>query len=84
MHKQVIISVNGSVVLEEDMCRLRKVWEETSYRLELLQANPACVQQERDLLTERTLPPYAVTEQLTDFVLHERPAIAAGIVDCLA
>jgi len=33
-------------ILNEDMSKLRDMWNETSYHLELLQANPICVEQE--------------------------------------
>jgi len=48
---------DGKVLLDDDMTRLRDIWEETSYQLELLQANPNCVEQERESLSERTAPP---------------------------
>ncbi len=55
------VTRNGKVLLDDDMTRLRDIWEETSYQLELLQANPECVQQERESLRERTPPPLQVT-----------------------
>jgi phosphoribosylformylglycinamidine synthase len=56
--KKVRIAVqngqNNEVVLEDDVLNLRDIWNETSYRLELLQANPACVDQEmQDLRTRK-------------------------------
>lgn len=48
----------GELVLEERMVVLRDVWEETSFHLELRQANPLCVAQEREGLKARTQPPY--------------------------
>ena len=54
----VRIAVNGNMVLEEPMQDLRDLWEETSYRLERLQANPECVEQERRSLRQRTGPRY--------------------------
>ncbi len=35
------------------MTELRDIWNETSYQLELLQANPDCVEQERNSLKTR-------------------------------
>jgi phosphoribosylformylglycinamidine synthase len=58
---EVRIVVNGSEVLSADMRALRDLWEATSFRLELEQANPDCVASERDGLRHRTAPPYALS-----------------------
>ena len=58
---EVRIVVNGSEVLSTDMRDLRDLWEATSFRLELEQANPDCVAVERDGLRDRTAPPYALS-----------------------
>ena len=60
--------VNGSEVLSADMRDLRDLWEATSFRLELEQANPDCVASERDGLRHRTAPPYALS-----FIPQETP-----------
>ncbi len=54
----VQVRVGGQTVLDASMPELRNLWEETSYQLELLQANPACVEQERAGLSQRTAPPF--------------------------
>jgi phosphoribosylformylglycinamidine synthase len=54
------ISVGGRSVLEADMRDLRDVWEATSFQLELLQANPDCVERERDGLRSRVAPAFHV------------------------
>ena len=56
----VRIAVNGRPVLTEDMVRLRDLWEETSYRIERLQANPRCVEQERLTIRQRKTPAYTL------------------------
>ena len=43
---QVSIRVGGEEVVEGTTAQLRGVWEATSYQLERLQCNPACVEQE--------------------------------------
>lgn len=43
------------------MVRLRDVWEETSFQLERLQANPKCVEEEASKLSERRAPPFRLT-----------------------
>jgi phosphoribosylformylglycinamidine synthase len=58
---EVRIAVNGSEVLSADMRDLRDLWEATSFRLELEQANPDCVAAEQDGLRHRTAPPYALS-----------------------
>jgi phosphoribosylformylglycinamidine synthase len=61
----VVIRHKGEVVLESPMVDLRNAWEETSMRLDRLQANPDCVVQEassiRDLVTP---PPFRLTFDL--------------------
>ena len=59
--REVSVSVNGEVLLSEDMRRLRAVWEETSYQLDRLQANPECVDEERKAIYDRPGPGYHVS-----------------------
>jgi phosphoribosylformylglycinamidine synthase len=68
---RIRISVGGDEVLNEAMTVLRDLWEETSYQLELLQANPEMVQQEREDLKTRTGPSYHVPYE----VAHTAPEI---------
>ncbi len=58
--KTVRIRLNGQPVLEANVKDLRDLWEETSYRLDRLQANPDCVDQERTGLRKRTGPQYSL------------------------
>ena len=60
VEKTVRVRMAGRLVLDADMPDLRDLWEETSYRLERLQANPACAEQERESLRERTGPTFRV------------------------
>jgi phosphoribosylformylglycinamidine synthase len=55
---EVRVSVGGRRALTGDMRELRDLWEATSFRLELEQADPACVAAEREGLRHRTTPPY--------------------------
>ncbi|XP_007126682.1 phosphoribosylformylglycinamidine synthase isoform X1 [Physeter macrocephalus] len=59
-HAMVRVSVNGAVVLEEPVGQLRALWEETSFQLDRLQAEPHCVAQEEVGLRERTGPTYCL------------------------
>lgn len=58
---QISVKIDGKTVLDEAMTGLRDLWEETSYRLELLQANPECVEQERNGLKKRTGPSFRLS-----------------------
>ena len=60
--KTVYFAVDGHVLLSENMPQLRDVWESTSFALEKLQCNPACVEQERaSMLAGRPGPSYKLT-----------------------
>ena len=79
----VHIQINGQTALEADVRELRDLWEETSYRLERLQANPDCVQQERDTLPERTGPRFTVPfipEPTSPSLLETKNKIPVAIV----
>jgi phosphoribosylformylglycinamidine synthase len=56
--KQISVSINGDNVLNEDMGELRSIWEETSYQLEKLQANPECAEEEKQQIHDRPGPDY--------------------------
>jgi phosphoribosylformylglycinamidine synthase len=56
--ERVQVVVNGEAVLDADVRDLRDVWEATSFELDRLQANPACVDEERQALRDRRTPPY--------------------------
>lgn len=47
-------------IFNESMPKLRELWEETSYQLERLQADPQCVAQEKRNIFERSGPRYAL------------------------
>ena len=48
-------------LLDEDMRVLRDIWEETSYHLDRLQANPECVEEERKNNFDRQCPNFILT-----------------------
>ena len=56
--KQITMRYNDELVLDAEMVKLRGWWEETSYQLELLQANPECVEQEKEAIYARKGPQY--------------------------
>ncbi len=58
---EIRVKVGGHQVLAADMRDLRDLWEATSFRLELEQADPGCVAAERDGLRDRSAPPYALS-----------------------
>lgn len=51
--KKINISYDSETVLNEDMKVLRALWEETSYQLDRLQANPECVDEEKKNIFDR-------------------------------
>jgi phosphoribosylformylglycinamidine synthase len=57
---RVRITVGGAEVLNERMPELRDLWEETSYQLDRLQADPDQVEEERRGLASRTGPDFVV------------------------
>jgi len=59
--KRIKVKIDGRIVLNEDMRILRETWEETSHRLERLQANPKCVAQEKKNIFDRPGPSYRLT-----------------------
>lgn len=61
VEKQVHITFNGKTVLDDTMVALRQRWEETSYQLERLQANPSCADQEKEHIYDRSGPSYRLS-----------------------
>ena len=59
--KEISLSVNGKVVLKEDMHVLRAIWEETSFQIDRFQANPECIDEERKVNFDRKGPEYVLT-----------------------
>jgi phosphoribosylformylglycinamidine synthase len=56
----VTVVANAVTVLHSDVRQLRDTWERTSFALERLQANPACVEQEQSGLSARSGPNFVV------------------------
>ncbi len=59
--KRIRIRFNDELILDEDMRVLREIWEETSYQLDRLQANPECVDEEREINFDRKGSQYVLT-----------------------
>ena len=57
--KHLRITAGDTMVVDEDMCDLRDLWEETSFQLDRRQANAACVEEEQTGLAARKAPPYS-------------------------
>ena len=68
---RIRIKVGDLTVLDEDMPELRDIWEETSYQLDRLQADPDHVDEEREGLRTRTGPDFQVPFE----VAHTAPEI---------
>ncbi len=52
------IENKGKEIFSDKMTKLRDLWEETSYRIDRLQANPECVDEEKKVIYQRKLPNY--------------------------
>ncbi len=79
----VRILLGGREVLNEDMRDLRDLWEETSFEIDNLQANPECVEQERAGLRDRIRPPYQLSytpEATAPAILEAAEKIPVAIV----
>jgi phosphoribosylformylglycinamidine synthase len=79
--QRINIGIAGQSVLKEDMRVLRSVWEETSYQLDRLQANPECVEEERKNNFDRKGPRYVLSftpETTPDNILQikDKPKVA--------
>lgn len=57
---RIRIKADGRIVLNEDMRVLREIWEETSHRLERLQANPKCAREEKRHIFDRPGPSFRI------------------------
>jgi phosphoribosylformylglycinamidine synthase len=79
--KKITISINGELVFDEYMRVLRDIWEETSYYLDRLQANPDCVNEERKMMFDRKGPHYNLSftpqKTLREIIVRDRkPKVA--------
>ncbi len=59
--RAIRVTVDAQVALEDSVTELRSLWEETSYQLDRLQANPDCVDEEREVNRGRSTPAYWVS-----------------------
>lgn len=55
--RTINLRLNGKTVVRDSMTRLRAIWQQTSDQIELLQANPNCVEQEITINTKLVTPP---------------------------
>lgn len=58
---KIRISEGGKNILDEDMRNLRRIWEETSHKLNLLQTNPECAEEEIKNIYARNNPVYKLS-----------------------
>eukprot|EP00398_MALV-I-01_sp_L67-1_P000328 gene329-373_t len=79
--KLVTVKFGDDILIEKGVADLRDVWEATSFELEKLQCDPACVESERKELLTRNGPQYYLTytpEPTPDAELkaEDRPKVA--------
>ncbi len=79
--KGIKISIHATdartlTLLDKDMRELRALWEETSHQLDMLQANPDCVLEEKSVIYDRTCPQYhlSFTPEQTPQILLKKEA----------
>jgi phosphoribosylformylglycinamidine synthase len=75
------IQIDGNDVLYHNMHELRALWEETSYQLDRLQANPDCVDEENESIYDQKGPMFNLTftpeiTPLTIMNKKDKPKIA--------
>lgn len=74
--RTIKIKCNDEPAFNEEMLDLRALWEETSYHLDRLQANPECVDEERENIFERNGLTFSLTfsPEETPIEIHTRKA----------
>ena len=55
---EILVKVDGEVLLKECTSQLRSIWEATSFQLERFQSNHQCIEQEEESLRTRKAPKY--------------------------
>ncbi len=81
--KRIKVKAGGRIVLSEDMRVLREAWEETSHRLERLQANPKCVNEEKRTIFDRPGPSFNLTfrpEPASPALLRKKKKPAVAVI----
>lgn len=78
---KIIIEHVDKIILDEPMTSLRDIWEETSYQIDMLQANPECVEEEKKAIYGRIAPDYKLSftpERTPELILKKKakPLIA--------
>lgn len=66
----VTIEHEGEIIFNSSMRELRDLWEETSYRIDRLQANPECIDEEKRVIYHRKSPTYKL-----NFIPERTPSI---------
>ena len=64
--KQILLNFNGEELINESIIELRDIWEDTSFKLELRQANNDCVIQERNSFKHRIIPKIHINDKIID------------------
>ncbi len=77
--QEIIFANYGKEIFSADMIDLCQKWEETSYQLEKLQANPRCIEEERRSNVVRVKPSYHLTFKSQSMALtsgQNKPKVA--------
>lgn len=69
---EILVKVDGQVLLKESTAQLRSIWEATSFQLERFQSNHQCIEQEEDSLRTRKAPKYHIPSTFDPIRIMER------------
>ncbi len=64
--KRIIIHKNGTTLIDDDMQKLRAMWEETSHQLNKLQTSAECAEAEKQNIYAQKSPIYKYASQMPD------------------
>ncbi len=78
IEKQIRIHKNGTTLIDEEMQKLRGIWEETSHQLNALQTNKKCAEEEKKNIYAQKNPGYKVTSQNANLGDAHVPALASA------
>jgi phosphoribosylformylglycinamidine synthase len=81
--KRITVRFNNESILNEDMRVLRALWEETSHQLDMLQTNPECVLEEKEVIYDRPGPLYKIIsmpEQTPEIIIKRMTKPSVGII----
>lgn len=77
--QQIVVTVNGTKVIDTPRARLQRYWAETSYQMQSQRDNPACAQEEFDALLDNSDPGLNITLSFDPNEHVAGPFIVSGV-----